>query len=82
MVGILLIRLIQIYIYVVVLRVLLSWFIQDPGNPIMALLSQLTEPLLRPLGRHLNFAGLDLSPIALLMILTTLQRLLAGSLVG
>lgn len=82
MIGILLIRLIQLYIYVVVLRVLLSWFIQDPSNPIMGLLAQLTDPLLRPLGRHLNFGGLDLSPIALLMLLTTLQRVIAGTLAG
>jgi YggT family protein len=52
--------------------VILSWFGQHGYNPISLVLSQLNEPLLRPLRRMLpSIAGLDFSPMLALMLLQT-----------
>ena len=54
----------EVYSFILLARVLLSWFAVDPDNPIVRALHQLTEPLLAPIRRILPPAGmLDLSPI-------------------
>ena len=54
----------EVYSFILLARVLLSWFPMDPDNPIVRVLHQLTEPLLAPIRRILPPAGmLDLSPI-------------------
>lgn len=64
--------------WLILVRVLLSWFIRDPGNPVVDLLGTLTDPLLRPLSRVLTFNGMDFSPMVVLLVLGTLRRALAG----
>lgn len=74
----LLVRVIQIYNIVIFARVLLSWIIRDPGNPIYHFLYELTEPLLAPIRRIMPSMGLDLSPIIAYMVLNLLARLIAS----
>ena len=51
-------------------RVILSWFPIDPGNPIVRLLFDLTEPILAPFRRVLPRIGMiDLSPLAAILVL-------------
>ncbi|HAD04976.1 MAG: hypothetical protein A2091_05070 [Desulfuromonadales bacterium GWD2_61_12] len=68
----------QIYIFIVVARALISWVNADPYNPIVRFLYNATEPVLYRLRRllPLEFGGMDLSPIALLLLLTILRRVL------
>ena len=42
----------------------------------MRFLYQVTEPVLRPIRRRLPFAGIDLSPMVVILIIYFLQRFL------
>ena len=68
----LLFTLLNAYMWVIIIRALVSWVSPDPHNPIVRLLAQVTEPVLRPLRRLVppyRTGGIDLSPlIAILLI--------------
>ena len=69
-------------IFVVVARAVLSWVSPDPFNPIVRFLVTSTDPLIRPIRRHMpNFGGIDLSPLILLLVLFFLKMALAQSLI-
>ena len=58
-------------------RSILSWFIQDPDHPMMKILIDLTEPILRPIRRMMpQTAGFDLTPLAAIIGLQVLQRII------
>ncbi len=65
--------------WVVIARVLLSWVVRDPANPLVRLLGGLTDPLMRPLSRILTFGGLDLSPMIVILGLSMARRLVLSS---
>ena len=66
---------INLYWYVMIARVLMSWFNPNPHNPIVDAIYRLTEPVLGPIRRLLPpMGGFDLSPIVVFFILTFLQR--------
>ncbi len=69
----------ELYIIVLLARVLLSWVQIDPHNPIVNLIHQLTEPLLEPIRRLLPQSGaLDFSPmVAFVVVLIAEQVVLA-----
>ena len=68
----------QVYIFIVVARVLISWVGPDPYNPIVRFLCQATDPLLDRLRRllPLQFGTIDLTPVALLLALYVVKDLL------
>lgn len=68
----------QVYIFIVVARVLISWVGPDPYNPIVRFLCRATDPLLDRLRRllPLQFGTIDLTPIALLLALYVVKGLL------
>ena len=68
----------QIYIFIVIARALVSWVNPDPYNPIVRFLHQATDPVLDRMRRilPLQFGGIDFSPIALLLILSLVRRIL------
>ena len=69
--------LINVYFWAVLIRVILSWVNPDPRHPALSLLRQLTDPVLAPAQRLLPpVAGLDLSPILVLVGLQLLNLLL------
>lgn len=68
----------QVYIFIVVARALVSWVGPDPYNPIVRFLYQATDPVLDRLRRFLplQFGGVDLTPVALLLALYVTKYLL------
>jgi YggT family protein len=70
------IRIIQIYNILIFARVILSWVIRDPYNPIYRFLLGITEPLLGPIRSIIPNMGLDFSPIVAYLLLNILQRFL------
>lgn len=61
---------ITIYIWIVIIRAVLSWFSPDPYNPIVRFLIRITEPLLGRIRSFLpDLGGLDVSPIILIFAL-------------
>jgi len=68
---------INIFLFAVFIRVILSWVNPDPYHPGVALLEKLTDPLMRRAQRILPpISGLDLSPILVVVGLMLLKMLL------
>ena len=82
----LLCQLLQLYVLVVIARIILSWFPVSPGGglaTVFSLLYAVTEPVLGPLRRlipplMLGGAGIDLSPIILFFGIQILQSALCS----
>lgn len=76
-VAALLSMLITVYIVSVLIQAVLSWVNPSPYNPINALLYSLNQPLLEPVQRFIPpIAGLDLSPLVVIIALQLLKMLL------
>lgn len=70
------------YIWIIIIRALISWVNPDPWNPIVRFLYRVTEPVLRPIRRRLPWqTGIDFSPILVILALVFLQRFLVPVLV-
>jgi YggT family protein len=68
---------IDILLFAILVRVVLSWLNPDPYNPAVALLGRLTDPILAPAQRLIPpIGGIDLSPMAVMIGLVLLQMLL------
>jgi len=74
----------DVYTWVVILAVVLSWVNADPYNPIVQAIRSLTEPVFRWVRRQVPFAVvgmLDLSPFLVLLGVYFLKIFLVNSLV-
>ncbi|MDH3266942.1 MAG: YggT family protein [Gammaproteobacteria bacterium] len=61
---------INLFVYAIFIRVILSWVAQGAYNPATAIIATLTEPVLRPFRRLLPpMGGFDLSPIIAIILL-------------
>ena len=71
-----------IYMWLIIGRAILSWVSPDPYNPIVRFLYNVTEPVLGFFRRllPLQFGGLDLTPLAVLLVIVFLQRFLVATL--
>ncbi len=73
----------EVFIWVVIIRVLISWVNPDPWNPIVRMLNRLTDPLLEPIRRKMfpmMGMGIDLSPLVLIAAIYFLDFFLVGTL--
>jgi YggT family protein len=67
----------NLYSFLILARVLLSWVRVSPYHPAVVLVYEVTEPLLRPLRNAIPSIGmLDISPIAALILLQIVENLL------
>jgi YggT family protein len=68
--------------FAILVRVLLSWFPNlDRSNPLVQLLTSVTDPILEPARRLIPpFGGLDISPILVLFALQLLESVLLRAL--
>ena len=73
----------NIYIWIIIFRAVISWVNAAPYNPIVNFLSRATEPVLRPIRRLLPFgsAGLDVSPVIVILIIYFLQFFLVKTMI-
>ncbi len=64
-----------IYMWIVIIRALISWVSPDPYNPIVRFLYRITEPVLRPVRRLLPIGGigLDFSPLIVILVIYLLR---------
>ena len=81
--ALLLMDLIEIYVWIVIAGAVLSWLVAfkvvDPQNQVVSTIGRvlyaLTEPVLAPIRRFLPaMGGIDLSPVVLIFGLFILQR--------
>ena len=71
----------MLYLGLILFRVLLSFITLERGNPIVPLIFQLTEPMLKPIRRWLPaIAGLDFSPIVAWLMVMLARVLIAAPL--
>ncbi len=73
----------QVVMYLVFARAMLSWFVRDPKNPLMKLLLTLTEPILGPIRSlliKLKIGGnmIDFSPLVALLLIQMLSAMVLG----
>ena len=64
-----------IYMWIIIIRALISWVSPDPYNPIVRFLYRVTEPVLRPVRRILPVSGMgiDFSPLIVILVIYFLR---------
>ncbi len=64
-----------LYMWIVIIRALLSWVNPDPYNPIVRFLHQATDPLMNKIRRWIPMTGMgiDFSPIIIIFAIYFLQ---------
>jgi YggT family protein len=73
----------EIYFWIIIVRVLISWVNPDPTNPIVRALNRVTDPLLDPIREKLfrftgyGGMGIDVSPIILIIAVKVLDYALS-----
>jgi YggT family protein len=65
----------NVYMWVIIIRSLISWVNPDPYNSIVQILTKVTEPVLRPIRKLAPpwKIGIDLSPLIAVLIIIFLQ---------
>lgn len=70
----------NIYMWIIIARALISWVNPDPYNPIVSILYRATEPVLYRVRRLLpNLGGLDLSPLIVILVIYFLKEFVVRS---
>jgi YggT family protein len=71
------------YMWIIIIRAVLSWVNPDPYNPIVRIIHKLTEPLMERVRRWipLRGMGIDFSPMIILLAIVFLQSFLVPTLI-
>lgn len=68
------------FTFAIIIRIVISWIAPQTYNPAVALISSLTEPILRPFRRFIPpIGGFDISPIFAIIALGALSILVEDS---
>ena len=68
---------VQIYTYVLIARIVVSWLQVDRSNPAVQALFQVTEPVLEPFRKLIPPIGMiDISTIVVIILLRILEAVL------
>ena len=71
---------IMIYIWLIIIRAVMSWFNPNYANPYIQLLIKVTEPVLGPareiVQRIIPLRNFDISPIVVILLLELVRNLL------
>ena len=76
-------KLLTLYLWIVVAAAVLSWVNPDPNNAIVRFLRAVTDPVLYRVRRTLPFvyaAGIDFSPLFVMLAILFVQRFIVQSL--
>ncbi|MGD2270088.1 MAG: YggT family protein [Desulfobacterales bacterium] len=70
------------FMWIVIARAILSWVSPDPYNPIVRFIHNVTEPVLYQIRTRVpvNFGGIDLSPIIVILVIYLIQNWIIKSL--
>jgi len=70
---------INLFVYAIFIRIILSWISQGAHNPATAIITTLTEPVLRPFRRIIPpMGGFDISPIFAIILLLAATIIVNG----
>jgi len=72
----------SLYMWIIIIRALISWVNPDPYNPIVQFLYKVTEPVLAPIRRLLPTGriGIDFSPLIVLFLIIFIKQALITTL--
>ena len=78
----LLLRILNIYILILFIRVIISWIRPNPYHPFVRLVYQVTEPVLEPIRRVIPpiGMGLDISPVVAFILISIIKRIIISTL--
>ncbi len=63
-----------LYMWLIIIRALISWVNPDPWNPIVQFLAKATDPVLIVIRRRVGIlGGIDVSPILAILLIMFLQ---------
>jgi YggT family protein len=64
-----------LYLWIVIISALLSWFSPDPYNPLVRAIYGMTEPVFDWIREHMPviFGGIDFSPIVVIIVIEFLR---------
>ncbi|MEC4673299.1 MAG: YggT family protein [Nitrospirota bacterium] len=63
-----------LFMWLIIIRVLISWVNPDPWNPIVQFLTRATDPFLSIIRRRIGvLGGFDVSPIVAILIIMFMQ---------
>ena len=69
----------NLFMFAIFIRIILSWISPGQYNPATAIITTLTEPVLRPARRLIPpIGGFDISPIFVIIGIGALTRLMMG----
>ncbi len=71
-----------IYMWIIIIRAVISWFSPSPYNPLVNALYRMTEPVLYWVRRKIPviFGGFDFSPIVVILAIIFLKTFLVKTL--
>ncbi len=73
---------VTLYIWLIIIRALISWVNPDPYNPIVIFLKRSTDPVLAPLRRKIPpLGGIDFSPLIAIFILIFFRSFVVKTLI-
>lgn len=74
--------LLNLYMWMVIIRAILSWVSINPYNPLVRFLHQTTDPVLYEIRRRLPIGGfgIDISPVIVILAIVFLRSALVPSL--
>lgn len=73
----------NVYIYLVIARVLLSWVPHNPSQPIFRFIYETTDPVMTPFRRLIPpIGGIDFSPIIVIFVIEIVRKVVIGLLLG
>jgi len=72
----------SLYMWLIIIRAIISWVNPDPYNTLVRFLHAATEPILYPIRRRLPlfFGGFDFSPVLVIMAIFFIQTFFVQSL--
>lgn len=72
-----------VYMWIIIIRALISWVNPDPYNKIVIFLYRVTEPVLGPIRRKIPQHNLpiDFSPLIVLLVILFLQYFLVNTII-
>lgn len=70
--------LLEIYKWIIIVAVLISWVNPDRYNPIVKFLYSATEPVLRPVRKFIGYrlGPIDISPVIVIIVIIVIQSVL------
>ncbi len=76
-----LVRLLDIYSFIIIIRIFISWINPDPYNPVIRFLYSVTDPVLNPMRRIIPPIGgmIDISPMIVLLLIELIKQFIIKS---